>query len=1048
MKKYVAMLVLLLFVAFQPDRLMGQDCERYSNEIVSIQEETQDLSRSLTGKTSMTEAEGQAFGQKMKALLDKSAAATKKYGDCLNMPSEAEAQKMMSDIKVQSQEATKQLESQVKQFAPQSIAGNGGGGGNSMEQTNPLSQTFSMLMAQEPEYKEAPVTGGGSLDGEAFRTPEEKAAALRAVNAELERLPVKLPKKEDAPNQGAILKLAAEYNAFSRKNFKPEDLSEYSQAVTWNPLFNGQKTNPLMAKTYSFSVSSVTNYFNKPYFVMAYATAVFSLDPKSPASANNLAAAIAIAGKRLYTDKTQEKNLVPFHKSAEAIYLHALAISMDKNNLTDASLVSLVNLGNLYIDMNRPDEARSLLQAARKQSPFSWDAALGMAAYFHSINEPDKARAILDDENLDRPQTLMVAKKASKALEKTKDLPIDSPEELYKENIKTIAAEPIATVADFMAQIDQSENNKMRYFVEHLPAQGSFEAPPIKKLTQYASLKAINGPQGQSALKDFTELLQNYAMSSFASLGKQQMKMLERLGLDVNINVDLDDVARNPEKYKNNKNRPKVKVDKSQILKKVEGWKKQAQTANNELATGKTGALTELISQVDPSVNILNIDPSTYADPMNIIIQKHNFAVHNRKSNLYKGYLHTINRRLNRQLNEILQRYNVKISEAKILMDQQLEQLAAQRKAAGSKGSSVEWDFRVHNIHVNYFNTCNNIAETSFGSAANITSVAYTQKIKPYVEAYYYDVIRHVALISDPDVRTQKDAELRQSIYSTLVYSLSMVGMAHSSFKYHDEWDCSCSLESLYQRREMEKEAQQKEEEERIQRNKAAKKAFESGEIPQSSPLFKKIDGYGFDFNYLFFKGRMSPARTVLHFNIKLPVPGSPEIFLSKSISEFTGAGTYGQGIKVSLGADQAGVKAGAYFNLSSSVSTDGQGVVQDYSVTAGTGLRVSSNNTTISVGGELTFGPGGVKDSNFSAGVKQDFKNSYGGEGDVSFEASTKQGCKFSSSVEQTLEGPGDFIKEAKTKAVGKDLQGLIPTDDLFKQKQEWSGKFNSMDK
>jgi len=192
----------------------------------------------------------------------------------------------------------------------------------------------------------------------------------------------------------------------------------------------------------------------------------------------------------------------------------------------------------------------------------------------------------------------------------------------------------------------------------------------------------------------------------------------------------------------------------------------------------------------------------------------------------------------------------------------------------------------------------------------------------------------------------------------------------------------------------------------------------------------------------------MSPARTVLHFNIKLPVPGSPEIFLSKSISEFTGAGTYGQGIKVSLGADQAGVKAGAYFNLSSSVTTDGRGVVQDYSVTAGTGLRVSSNNTTISVGGELTFGPGGVKDSNFSAGVKQDFKNSYGGEGEVSFEASTKQGCKFSGSVEQTLEGPGDFIKEAKTKVVGKDLQGLIPTDDLFKQKQEWSGKFISMDK
>jgi hypothetical protein len=1044
MKKHVIMLMLLLFIAFQAVSLMGQDCERYANEIVSIHEETQKLSAELAGKTSMSEGEGQAFAKKMKALLDKEGAATKRYGDCLNIPSEAEAQKMMSDAKVNVEEATRQLESQVKQFAPQSMPGNGGGGSNTMGQANPSSQLFSMLMAQEPEYKEAPVTGGGSLDGETFRTPEEKAAALRVVNAELDSLPARLPKKEDAPNQDAILKLAAEYSAFSRKNFKPEDISAYNHAVTWGPVFNGEKLNPLMAKNYSFSVSSVTNYLNKPYFVIAYATAVFSLDPKSPASANNLAATIAIAGKRLFPDKTQEKNLVPFHKSAEAIYIYAFAISMDKNSLTDESLVSLINLGNLYIDMNKLDDARSLFQAARKQSPFSWDAALGMAAYFHAIGKPDKARAILDDENLDRPQTLMVAKKASKGLEKTKDLPIDSPEELYKENIKTITAEPIATSADFMAQIDQSENNKMRYFVEHLPAQGSFEAPPIKKLTQYASLKAINGPQGQSALKDFSERLQYYSMSSFASLGKEQMKMLKRLGLDVNLNVDLDDVARNPERYKNNKNRPKVKVVKSQIKSKIGDWKREAQEAKGDLTKGNASGLIGLVSEADPSLNIIKLNPGDYADPMNIIIQKHNFAVHNRKTNLYKGYLHTINRRLNRQLNEILERYNVKISEAKTLMDTQLKQLAEQRKAAGSKGGSVEWDFREHNIHVNYFNTCNNIAETSFGSAANITSVAYTQKIKPYVEAYYYDVIRHVALINDPEVRMQKDAELRQSIYSTLVYSLSMVGMAHSSFQYHDEWDCSCNLESLYQRREMERVAQQKEEEERIQRNKAAKKAFESGEIPQSSPLFKKIDGYGFDFNYFFFKGRMSPARTVLHFNIKLPVPGSPEIFLSKSISDFTGAGTYGQGIKVSLGADQAGVKAGAYFNLSSSVTTDGQGVVQDYSVTAGTGLRVSANNTTISVGGELTFGPGGVKDSNFSAGVKQDFKNQYGGEGEVSFEASTKQGCKFSSSVEQTLEGPSDFIKEAKTKEVGKDLQGLIPTDDLFKQKQEWSGKFN----
>lgn len=52
--------------------------------------------------------------------------------------------------------------------------------------------------------------------------------------------------------------------------------------------------------------------------------------------------------------------------------------------------------------------------------------------------------------------------------------------------------------------------------------------------------------------------------------------------------------------------------------------------------------------------------------------------------------------------------------------------------------------------------------------------------------------------------------------------------------------------------------------------------------------------------------------------------------------------------------------------------------------------------------------------------------------------------GCKLSGAVEQTLAGPGEFIEDAKVKAVGKDMADLIPGDDLFKQKREWPGKFS----
>jgi hypothetical protein len=190
-----------------------------------------------------------------------------------------------------------------------------------------------------------------------------------------------------------------------------------------------------------------------------------------------------------------------------------------------------------------------------------------------------------------------------------------------------------------------------------------------------------------------------------------------------------------------------------------------------------------------------------------------------------------------------------------------------------------------------------------------------------------------------------------------------------------------------------------------------------------------------------FISWNVSCARTVVNFKLDVPlVPGSPSVFASKEISEFTGAGKFDQGMKVAVGDGPAK----AYFSLSSSISTSGEGVVKDYSVTAATGLSVEGRGTTVNIGGEMTFGPGGeVRDSDFSAGISRDFKNGMGTEGSMSFEASTKRGCTMSGKVEHTLESAQDFIDQAKTKAVGKDAADLIPTD--FFKKELWSGTYES---
>jgi tetratricopeptide (TPR) repeat protein len=919
---------------------------------------------------------------------------------------------------------------------------------NATQESGTAKPLVEMSPVSEPAYTPEPSSPAKMSPFGSTKTAAQRKAAVAAANAELDRMPYILPKKEKAPSRSDILQIARDRDKSAHQHFDSYDLADYSKAVTWIPRFDGLNPDAEKAKRYSLLVAAATQYLNRPHLVTALACAVFALDPQSTVNASNFASSIITAGERLNPSPAKAEALAPYRKDAESAFLYAMAISMKNDAWTIASLTAILNLGNLYIDMGKLEEARSLFQVARKLSPYSWAAALGMAAYFNAIGKPDKALAILGDDNLDRPEKLVLAVKAAKALEKSdafSELPPGSPDNVYEKGIKTISSEPIATAADFVSQLDQSTRNKMRYFIEHLPKAGSFVAPSIKTVAQYASLKAISSPQGISALKDFQEMLGIYTISSSASSGDQQLRMLSRMGLNIDPGIDLQDLAKHPEKYAD-KQIPGAKVSGTeQFMANVQKMRKEAETAQRDLATGKTASSIALVAKVDPFFTILQIDPDQYADPMNVVIQKQNFVVHNRKTNLYKGYLISVNKRTYKAVTETVRLTQEKIASLDTMRSAELDAFERQRAQAAASGvdtETAEWKLKKHAIHQKYFVQFNNAAETGFSSATNVASAAYVQRIKPTAEAYYYDVIRHVALISDPDVRDQKEAALRSSMNSALMWALQNVMVAYGSFSYSDDWDCDCDIEALLRQRDAERTALDKEESGRILRNKAARARFASGEMPESSPLFKRLDAYGTDFDFVFIKGRITCARTLLQLKITPPIPGAPELFGSRSTSAFTGASKYDGGLKINIGASEGGVNAGAYLSVGGSVTTDGQGVVKDYSVTAGTGLSVSANGTSVKVGGELTFGPNGFQDSDFSAGISGDVSNGFGAKGNVSFEASTQRGCSLSGKVEQSLDPLKSAADKIKNEDYGKNLSKALPTDAILKL-EPWPGKF-----
>jgi len=453
-----------------------------------------------------------------------------------------------------------------------------------------------------------------------------------------------------------------------------------------------------------------------------------------------------------------------------------------------------------------------------------------------------------------------------------------------------------------------------------------------------------------------------------------------------------------------------------------------------KLATGKTCALTELVSSVDPFHAIVAMNPDDYADPMNIIIQKHNYAVHNRKTNLYTGYLYSENKKILQAVQDDQQRYATKIYELQIIRDNKLKEL---------EENNNDSCIAMNRVYEEFCSGANAAGETAFGSATNVATTAYVSRIKPMAEAYYYDVIRHVGLISDPDVRDQKDADLRQNINSALTQALSTVQSAYG-FRYYKKWDCTyCSAEAVEAERKAEREQFEQAEEERIARNKAGKAAFDSKDIPPSTPLWKKLDGFGTDLNIpglFFLKGRISCARTEVKLDTSiLPIPNMPQLFAGMTKNEFTGATNYEGGVNVQLVDRQVGADGRVTVNvgLSGSVSTDGNGVVQDYSVTPSGEVTVKSGDSTVSVKGEATFGSKGTTVSGEASweqdgtSVKVGGSASSDGSYTGSAEASAGDGAaKVGGSMSVDKDGKVTTTAEASAEAGGTSVSGKATMD------------------
>lgn len=730
--------------------------------------------------------------------------------------------------------------------------------------------------------------------------------------------------ERNTPSKTEILELARHYYEFVEPKIESGTRSEFQRLVTWKPDFSGKEAssqNLALQKHSSVNVALALSYTNAKNFYLAMAASVFSINPEDSTAAGNFAAAVAAYADDLLLEGAAGAGVQQYYADAEKIYLYALLSAKSGEGYTPNALPFLVSLGNLYLDGSKFNEAYACFQAALELNGEYWPAIEGLYNTYIAMNQLQKALDLIAEKQkfpVFLNATMKLSEKQEQDLEKPFVQEFSADESVLEKKLESFSTIESVSTADFLDAIDQEAKKKLEALIREVQGKMRYTAPDMNFLFQYSSLKAISAPAGESALEAF-------------AAGKDSMEeIVEKL---------------NDELYKTDI--PEEKLAQIEALAGTFAKNQDAKALKNYYSA---------MAEVYPEYSVYALNPFDYANPLDVIIQRHNIENFNTKFIAYRGYLGKVNYRVAKEIDDIIQNCQRKT-------DEFYRQMDAAEAALPDNASQNER----HAVHLKYYPQINNAQEIAWGQATQVVSTAYQKKMKPKAEQMYNDCMRHIILISDDSVRQYLENKLKEGLLSNLSIMYDNIYEAYS-FGWLD--NCSCDEEALAKEREAEEKERDRLANEQIRKNMEAKKKFEAGEIDENSQLYKKyIKPYEVKINTPFVEGVVGPYKSWFKVKLELPNTPLPTIDFGYMEHHIRNTTTYNGGIEfgksVELGKAEAGVKA--YMKFTATRGTDGQFSVNDIDITGGTKVTLDTMFTSAEVGMEASSVRGAKSYANFA---------------------------------------------------------------------------------
>jgi tetratricopeptide (TPR) repeat protein len=680
-------------------------------------------------------------------------------------------------------------------------------------------------------------------------------------------------------DRNSILKMAEAYYKETQPDIEIDFKNEFLNIVSSTPDFSGKTKDEKLVREMSLQVGGSILSCNAKNYNLALSAAMVAKDPDSVSAVMNFAAAITYYFDNNVFDsfdefRKQAKN--KYYEDATKVYFYAINLSKEDGKYTNLSLSALTSLGNVFIDMDKSEDAIPLFDNALSIDPNFTPAIAGKQKALFDLKRYDELQlflgAAIKNQPLQEKQTDHIAEWLEEiALESSENLEtlMTANADEIAEFIKTDSQVEVISKADALTLLSKEAEDKIRQRLKETQAKVQIKVPDMSLLFDYKDWK------------EFFTIKPNLPDASYYIGGEKFWDKMQELA-DKNEQIN-EEKQRLEEQYRQKYPR--------------EGMEFVGPGIDENTARGMFVALYDK-KQAPAAMN-----PFDYKNPEDVLIQVIVLQRYVLKYQALVHYMAEFQEEVYDELEkkteaywEVHTRLQNEYSEKRGKINERED---ADCKKMCEKGHNEEMHNRykseVHVLALDYYQKFKSSSENSWKDATECARNMY-KKYEETLPVIYNDVMKYIMLVSDKEVQEELETQTNLQIMTFIDDINSKIqtffGLGYVRVFDEDgyaEFDCTSDI--------MKEEERQKNESEIVEAMQArletamrGKEAFDAKIIDENSKFYKEVIAkYDYNVNLGFIQYNTNELRstTTMGFNF-----GAAEGSLSQTENHYTGAVT------------------------------------------------------------------------------------------------------------------------------------------------------------